>query len=163
MRRCRAATTYGRRAEVAPRRGLGQPQEEGGGPLPNGLLLAARREPIERVVADRLEPAEKRLVAGRLVDPEQAVAHKGGARLQSGALDLRDSTDRFDRAAPGEDAPRAKVDRLGLAQQLVVPADRRPQREMARRLILRAAGQPVETPLPEPREDSLGRKPVAAV
>ena len=52
---------------------LGQDEVEGSVPTSDGLAVAARRQSLERVLADGLEHSQPRLVAARMLGREQVV------------------------------------------------------------------------------------------
>ena len=91
-----------------------------------GLGLAALVEAVERVLAHGLEHAEAAGAAR-----QQAVLDERGDAVER--LEPADGLGGLQRAAAGEDAEALEGRARGRVEQVVAPADRRPQRLLAER------------------------------
>ena len=105
-------------------------------------------ELVAPVLADRLEHPVAVAVAA-----DEALVDEGGERVELGLADL---LDRLERGAAGEDREPGEELALVVAEQVVRPGDRRPERLLAR-VGVAAALEQVEA-VPEPLEDLLGRE-----
>ena len=76
------------RAQQARLVPLRERQVVGGVLAPHGFGLAAGRELLQRVLADRLEHPQARLAVGRLLLAEQAVVDQGGQPIQQVQLEV---------------------------------------------------------------------------
>ena len=134
---------------LCPFRALGEPFAV---PPPLRLHLAAGRRHVRRELADRLEHP--------VTGPELTVAPAKEAlveeRLERVGLGAADRFRLVVRTASREDRQRAEQALLVLAEQVVRPRDRRPQRVLAR-IRVPAPGEQVE-PLAEPVEQLVRRE-----
>ena len=95
--------------------------------------LARLGEPLERVLADRLEHAEARLAVGALALADEALVDERGdavehlAELEPERLAATVSAVSSD-AAADEDAEAREQRLLAVVEQVVAPVDRVPQR-----------------------------------
>ena len=117
--------------------------------MPQSHVLPVRRlvEPLERILADRVEHAE----AAAAPPPNQALLDE---RLEDVELGVAYGLRRVERKAAGEHRQPPEELLLVRLEQLVAPLDRRAQRALARRGVARGAGEERQAPV-EPGEQLL--------
>src|SRR5581483_662379 len=104
------------------------------------LLLPARPQALERVLAHGLEQVEPLAAA-----PDEARFHE---RLEpEGGAAAEDAGERAEREAAGEDRRASEQQPLILAEEGVAPVERRAQGPLPRRQVAGAADEQVESPL----------------
>ena len=131
---------------------LGQRQVVGGVPVAHGGRLAARRQPLLGVLAQRLQQPEAGGAVGRLVRHHQRLVHQAGepvehVRRRDAVAVGADRLRRLQRPPPGEDRQPGEERPLRLGQQGVAPLHRRAQRLLPREGVAPAAGQQPEAVL----------------
>jgi hypothetical protein len=143
---------------------LGQGQVVDRVPPPRRRVLPARRQLLERVLADRLQHPEprravravRRLEQTLLRQREQPVQAAGRAAARAAAR-AGHGRRALGGAAPGEDAQPPEERLLRGRQEGVAPRDGVPQRPLARRGVPRPAGEQGQAPL-QPRPQRRGRE-----
>ena len=111
---------------------LGEHEAVVGVPTPDGLAVAARRETLERVLADRLEHSQARLVAAALVRSSSRLFRRSDStpsRMSSVGL-LGDELGGAEREPADEDAEAREELLLCGLEELVAPLDRPAERPL---------------------------------
>ena len=110
---------------------LGEHEAEVGVPTPHGLAVAARRQTLERVLADGLEHSQARLVPACLLGREQVVAEERLDPLEDVEVGLiGDDLGGGEREAADEDGEAREELLLFGTEELVAPLDRRAERPL---------------------------------
>ena len=120
------------RAEQARLGLLRQHEVEGGVPSSDGLAVAARRQTLERELANGLEHPQARLVPGCVLGREQVVAEERLDPLQDVEVGLLGDVLGGGKREPADEDRKAREELLLLRlQEVVAPLDRPAERPLA--------------------------------